>query len=152
MINIFLILFLFYVCGGVFCLHVCLWAMHIPGAGRGQRKYWIPWNGVIEGCKLLCQCWESNQGLLGEQLRVINHWAISLTSWISFILSCKITIASWWHLKDPGAKDHISYPSSQVSCPGLTKCPIWAGLTLGLCLLKAILKVISRGYSPGCNQ
>lgn len=32
------------------------------GAQGGQKKHQVPWNGVTDGCELLCVCWESNPG------------------------------------------------------------------------------------------
>ena len=52
----------------VFCLHVFLCTMCIPGAPKRLEGSWSPVTGAMGGCELPCGCCISNPCLLEEQV------------------------------------------------------------------------------------
>lgn len=68
-----------YVCGCFVCTYVCVpchWLVCVE-VRRGS-----PRTEVTDGYRLTCKCWELNLGSLEEHSRPLNHWGISLTSWL----------------------------------------------------------------------
>lgn len=51
----------------VFCWHVCLYTICVPGAHEARRWCLIPWNVIKDACELLRRCWEQNLSPLKKQ-------------------------------------------------------------------------------------
>lgn len=51
------------------CTYVCvyIYTMCMPGAHGSQKRVLAPLELELDGCELLCPCWESNPGLSQEQ-------------------------------------------------------------------------------------
>ena len=62
------VIYFYFLCVWVLCLHVCLCTPCMSGAHGSQKKgIRSPGTRVTVGCELPCGCWESNTGPLGEQ-------------------------------------------------------------------------------------
>ena len=62
----------FILCMFVFCLHVYMCTMCVPGACRSQKSTGSPNIRVMNGCETLCGCWELTPGLLQEQQSLLS--------------------------------------------------------------------------------